>query len=215
MSVQVLNLKTIEKLGNSILLIKKITYDKMDLERWENLLINAYSLNIKSWNLRYPSDIIDEADEIVFYAPDFSNKEKFNNECEVLKAMQCLLYNIEIDKPNNQEQLTINLLTDIINKLKDYIINSLQKNAYLWSETPETILVSNGIIGSHNELRLKRKENKLNPLKDTGIDIIQIENNNKISFVQCKNGYDKGLRIDDLAGFSLMSLHHYNNIVKY
>ena len=125
MSVMVLNLKTIEKLGNNISIIKKVTYDSVDLNRWENLLQDAYHLNIKSWNLRYPSDIIDDADEIVFYAPDFSNKEKFNNECEVLKAMQCLLYNIEIDKPNHQEQLTINLLTDIINKLKDYIINSL------------------------------------------------------------------------------------------
>lgn len=125
MSVMVLNLKTIEKLGNSSLIIKKVTYDSVDLNRLENLLKEAYHLNIKSWNLRYPSDIIDDADEIVFYTPDFNNKEKFNNECEVLKAMQCLLYNIEIDKPNNQEQLTINLLTDIINKLKNYIINSL------------------------------------------------------------------------------------------
>jgi superfamily II DNA or RNA helicase len=118
--------------------------------------------------------------------------------------------NIECNDTNN------NLIKGFLyeKQIKDYIINNLQKNAYLWSETPETILISNGIIGSHNDLRLKRKDNKLNPLRDTGIDIIQIENNNKISFVQCKNGYMNGLRIDDLAGFSLMSLHHYNNIVK-
>ena len=125
MSVMVLNLKTIEKLGNNISIIKKVTYDSVDLNRWENLLQDAYHLNIKSWNLRYPSDIIDDADEIVFYTPDFSNKEKFNNECEVLKSMQCLLYNIEIDKADHQEQLTIKLLNDIIDKLKNYIINSL------------------------------------------------------------------------------------------
>jgi superfamily II DNA or RNA helicase len=104
-------------------------------------------------------------------------------------------------------------------QIKNYIINNLHKNAFLWSETPETILISNGIIGSHNDLRLKRKDNKLNPLRDTGIDIIQIdeqtnEQNYKISFVQCKNGYAKGLKMDDLAGFSLMSLHHYQQINK-
>jgi superfamily II DNA or RNA helicase len=95
--------------------------------------------------------------------------------------------------------------------IKNYIINELGKKAYLWSETPETILVEKGIIGSHNELRLKRKENQSNPLRDTGVDIIQMEEN-EISFIQCKNGYSKGLRMEDLAGFSLMTLHHYEKI---
>lgn len=127
MSVQVLNLKTIEKLGNSILLIKKITYDKMDLERWENLLKSAYGLNIKSWNLRYTNDVIDEADEI-FYEPNFkNNKEKFNNDCEVLKALQCLRYNIELEKEQSfQEQQTIKNLDEILDKLKNHIISNLE-----------------------------------------------------------------------------------------
>ena len=125
-------------------------------------------------------------------------------------------YNNKIVNNTNNTDTNYNIIKGFLyeKQIKDYIINNLQKKAYLWTETPETILVSNGIIGSHNELRLRRKENKLNPLKDTGIDIIQIENNNKISFVQCKNGYSKGLRMDDLAGFSLMTLHHYNSIIK-
>ncbi len=86
-------------------------------------------------------------------------------------------------------------------QIKDYIINNLQKNAYLWSETPETILVSNGIIGSHNELRLRRKENKLNPLRDTGIDIIQIENNNKISFVHGRKSISNLIQFNILFCF--------------
>ncbi len=56
-------------------------------------------------------------------------------------------------------------------QVRDYII-SQNKMAYLWSHTPENILIEHNIIGSHNEARLKRKENKLNPLIDTGIDII-------------------------------------------
>ncbi len=98
--------------------------------------------------------------------------------------------------------------------VKNYIINNLNKQAFLWSEIPETILVEHGIIGSHNDHRLIRKENKLNPLRDIGIDILQIESDGKISFVQCKNGYSKGIIFDDLAGFSLMTLHHYKLIKK-
>ena len=86
-------------------------------------------------------------------------------------------------------------------QIRDYIINCLKNPAYLWNDTPETILIQNNIIGSHNINRLKRKENKLNPLQDTGIDIIQLEENN-CSLVQCKNGYTKGLKMEDLAGFN-------------
>lgn len=120
-----------------------------------------------------------------------------------------MTFNIENSANNN---ITKGYLYE--KQIKDYIINHLDKQAYLWAETPETILIESGIIGTHNELRLRRKENKLNPLRDTGVDVIQIENDNKISFVQCKNGYLQGLRMEDLAGFSLMTLHHYKKIHK-
>ena len=86
-------------------------------------------------------------------------------------------------------------------QIKNYIINELNKNAYLWHETPETILINSGIIGSHNEHRLRRIENKENSLIDTGIDVIQIEDNNLCSLIQCKNGYKNGLTFNDLSGF--------------
>lgn len=66
-------------------------------------------------------------------------------------------------------------------QIRNYIINTLGKPAYLWHHTPETILINNGIIGSHNDHRLKRKDNKENSLQDTGIDIIQIEENERES----------------------------------
>jgi superfamily II DNA or RNA helicase len=101
-------------------------------------------------------------------------------------------------------------------QIKNYIINDLNKQAYLWSFTPENILIENGIYGSHNDARIKRKElknNNTNKLIDIGVDIIQVDDK-KISFVQCKNGYKKGVTIDDLAGFSIMTLTHQNNINK-
>ena len=75
------------------------------------------------------------------------------------------------------------------------------KPAYLWKFTPENILIENGIIGSHNAARLKRKTDRDNPLQDTGIDIIAMENHNECSLIQCKNGYKKGVSMCDLAGF--------------
>jgi superfamily II DNA or RNA helicase/predicted small secreted protein len=86
-------------------------------------------------------------------------------------------------------------------QIRNHIICNLNKRAYLWDDTPEDTLIRCGLIGSHNENRLKRKENKLNPLLDTGIDIIQMEDENTCSLVQCKNGYKGGVTISDLAGF--------------
>ena len=85
-------------------------------------------------------------------------------------------------------------------QIRDYIINELNTPAYLWSDTPETILIEHNIIGSHNQHRITRKENKENSLRDTGSDIIALEGNS-CSLVQCKNGYKKGVLMEDVAGF--------------
>jgi superfamily II DNA or RNA helicase len=84
---------------------------------------------------------------------------------------------------------------------REYIINTLNVKAYLWEDTPETILVNSGIIGSHNINRLIRKEKKENPLMDTGIDVIQVNEDETVSLVQCKNGYKNGITMHDLSGF--------------
>ena len=102
-------------------------------------------------------------------------------------------------------------------QIKNYIINELNKPAYLWSETPENILIKNGIIGSHNQHRLNRKLIKENKLQDTGIDIIQVDENNLCSLIQCKNGYKNGLTYSDLTGFALwlLSLDKLNGNIYY
>jgi len=103
--------------------------------------------------------------------------------------------------------------------VKNYIINKLNKLAYLWKETPEKILINCGIIGSHNDQRLNRKDNIENPLQDTGIDIIQIDslNDNICSLIQCKNGYENGITLKDLAGFNawMAVLDKLNGYVYY
>ena len=102
---------------------------------------------------------------------------------------------------------------------RNHIIDVEKKRAYLWHHTPETLLIQNGIIGSHNQRRLRRKYNKLNSLQDTGIDIVIDNNENDddtlpCSIVQCKNGYKEGILMEHLAGFifwcfSLPLIHGY------
>jgi superfamily II DNA or RNA helicase len=91
--------------------------------------------------------------------------------------------------------------------IKDIIINNLGKNAYLWNECPENILIENNLINSHNELRILRKDLKeghLHNHKDIGIDIIQI-NEQSISIIQAKNGYENGLCVNDISGIMMRS----------
>jgi superfamily II DNA or RNA helicase len=91
--------------------------------------------------------------------------------------------------------------------VRDFIIHDLGKNAYLWNECPENILIENALIDSHNDMRLLRKDVKeghLHSHKDIGIDIIQIEKS-KCSIVQCKNGYTNGLCVDDIGGIMMRS----------
>ena len=45
-------------------------------------------------------------------------------------------------------------------QIRDYVINSVKKPAYLWKDTPETLLINSGIIGSHNENRTFIMKNK-------------------------------------------------------
>ena len=46
-----------------------------------------------------------------------------------------------------------------------------------------------------------KSKSKDKTITDTGIDIIQIDSETECTLVQCKNGYKKGLRFQDLAGF--------------
>jgi superfamily II DNA or RNA helicase len=91
--------------------------------------------------------------------------------------------------------------------VKDFIIQKIGCNAYLWNECPENILIDNALVDSHNDMRLIRKDIKegyLHTHKDIGIDIIQLDNN-RCSIVQCKNGYSNGLCVDDISGIMMRS----------
>ena len=48
----------------------------------------------------------------------------------------------------------------------------MKNNAWLWSDTPISNLIEAKIVDCHNMHTLIRKNNKENPLIDTGIDII-------------------------------------------
>jgi len=91
--------------------------------------------------------------------------------------------------------------------------------AYLWYDIPEKDLIESDLIHDLNKHRLKRKKfiqnpkENTNPLLDIGIDILEIKDNEYI-FVQCKNGYNKGIRIEDLAGFFFRMANHPDKLGK-
>jgi superfamily II DNA or RNA helicase len=104
--------------------------------------------------------------------------------------------------------------------VKDFIIQHLDTNAFLWNECPENILIKHNLVHSHSDLRLMRKDLKeghLHNHKDIGIDIIQLDNNDKCSIVQCKNGYKDGLCISDLSGIMLRAalIRNINTYIYY
>ena len=103
--------------------------------------------------------------------------------------------------------------------IKNFIIHKLNKLVYLWNECPEEILIDNNLVSSHNHLRIIRKnikEGHKHYHKDIGIDLIQIELNDDISLIQAKNGYSKGVRVEDLAGIMMRtSFSRKNSYIYY
>jgi len=101
---------------------------------------------------------------------------------------------------------------DIYEKYICDILNN-EGIAWLWKNIPEYHLLESNLINDLNIHRLNRKkflnnpDNFVNPLRDTGVDVL-LYKQNKYILVQCKNGYAKGLTCVDLAGFSIMMLQH-------
>jgi superfamily II DNA or RNA helicase len=112
--------------------------------------------------------------------------------------------------------------------VRDFIKHSLNKNSYLWNECPENILIDNNLICSHNGMRLYRKdlrEGNLHNHKDIGIDVIQIEENVGntetddgifiCSMVQCKNGYSRGVTVENISGIMIRTAAQDTNAFIY
>lgn len=101
---------------------------------------------------------------------------------------------------------------DIYELFINHYLNSLDdtKRSYLWNDVPEYMLYNANIITSYNEHRLKRKTDKTNPLQDVGIDILCVNKDNTIDFVQCKN-YEKTIKIKHLSGFFMVMSKFINN----
>ena len=90
--------------------------------------------------------------------------------------------------------------------IKKFLLEENSQNkVWLWSDIPEFELKKADFLGSWNQFRLIRKENKINNLRDTGCDILIKDNNDKFIVVQCKNYAPKNsVTIPHLAGFFYM-----------
>lgn len=127
MSIMIIEKGTCEKLTNSSYLLKDVNYGKtMYFDDLYNYIQTLYNMNIRSYNFRYDEAVL--MDNI-----NKNSKKKFNNVCEVLKALQCLSYNIEEEPQDKNEFRCVEWLESEINMIKDYLISNLDdyKNA-IW-----------------------------------------------------------------------------------
>jgi len=91
----------------------------------------------------------------------------------------------------------------VLNKLNDFYNI---KEAYLWKNVPDNLLIESGIILNNDleTIKKKYKTNKnyrnYNVLLDTGIDIICKLKNNNIILIQCK-AYNSIISQKHLSGF--------------
>jgi len=103
----------------------------------------------------------------------------------------------------------------VLNKLNDFYNI---KEAYLWKNVPDNLLIESGIILNNDleTIKNKYKTNKnyrnYNVLLDTGIDIICKLTNNNIILIQCK-AYNSIISQKHLSGFfrTLLDCYVINN----
>lgn len=116
------------------------------------------------------------------------------------------IFHISIDSPNLMDNKQKG------DEYEQFVCDDLNTEqtttiAYLWKDVPEQILYDTNLITDYNEHRLNRKNtHKINSLKDVGIDIILVKQDD-IQFVQCKN-YTNTIPLCDLAGFFMMMAKH-------
>lgn len=126
MSVMVVDVKNVNKLIGSFSTIKIATYERIDFWDWCKLVAHASMLNIRSWNERYKEDIITDEEIKKHYMVNLKTNDKFNNNCEILKVLQCLAYNIELDNMSSKEKKVLSDLEAVISHMKNYIISNLE-----------------------------------------------------------------------------------------
>lgn len=77
------------------------------------------SMNAKSYSERY--------EESLDYVPfkEVNIVKEHNNLSSLLKSLQCLYYNIELDKLTDEEKEALKFLKEHIEAIKNYLINQI------------------------------------------------------------------------------------------
>ena len=130
MSIMVVSKETFQKIGNSRVMLNNCTGGNIYSDELEEIVKSLYHLNIISYNLRYDDNLQEENLNLR------TSKKKFNNHFELLKALQCLKYNIELnsysssDKQYNtsyKEELYLEWLDEKIKCIMSYILNDIEE----------------------------------------------------------------------------------------
>lgn len=98
----------------------------------EKLVLSWLNMNLMSYNKRYP-DEKENTDLCGMYSPTFTHKPL--TAIQLLKYLECVLYNIEIDPTDEYFKTRLELLKKCTDELARAIIGNMQiyKNA-TWSD---------------------------------------------------------------------------------
>jgi hypothetical protein len=125
MSVDLLTIDTFERLTNSFTELTIITGGHVFFEDWADQAKTLAMLNVKSWNKRYPDDIVTEEQAEMWYTPSLYSYRRFQNTYELLKTFHFLNYNIDLKKEemDHKERLAMEYLESITNLTLSYLLN--------------------------------------------------------------------------------------------
>ena len=127
MSVQILSIDTYDKLTNSAKLINEALGGNFDFYDMAEYFTNLARLNVRSWNERYPGDVVPDERARIWFKPDICSNKHFNNHCELLKALKFLKYNIDIEEEDMgyYEITSMSFLNSAISGVTSHILYSI------------------------------------------------------------------------------------------
>lgn len=129
MSVMLISKETFQKIGNSCVMLNNCTCSNIYSDDLEEIVKSLYHLNVVSYNLRYKENLQEENLNLR------TSKRRFDNHFELLKALQCIQYNIELNSSSSDEPYKITYKEELYlewldEKIKDiirYILNDIEE----------------------------------------------------------------------------------------
>jgi superfamily II DNA or RNA helicase len=153
------------------------TNNTINVKNKNDISVDFEIKNNNNLNFQIKDDIMTQSQQRNITNINFKVENKNIFSMGLTKVEKGTLYEIYIN----------NYINNYINTLPETLIS------YMWRKVPEQVLYMAGLITDYNKHLLNRRTKKMiekdyvNPLQDTGVDIVTVNKDYSITFVQCKN----------------------------